>query len=63
MEFYDTDQLSSDIAKRSYANTLLRMNPNGNSPILAMSGLAKNQQLQVLVILTGQSLVNILLLF
>ena len=41
MEFYDTDQLSSDIAKRSYANTLLRMNPNGNSPILAMSGLAK----------------------
>lgn len=44
MEFYDTDQLSSDIAKRSYANTLLRMNPNGNSPILAMSGLAKNQR-------------------
>lgn len=44
MEFYDTDQLSNDIAKRSYTATLLRLNPNGNSPILALSGAAKTKK-------------------
>ena len=43
MEFYDTDQLSNDEASRSYTRTLLRINPNGQAPILAMSGLAKTK--------------------
>ena len=44
MEFYDTSQLSSDLAKRSYTLSLLRINPNGKAPILAMSGLAKTKK-------------------
>lgn len=43
MEFYDTSQLPANLAKRSYALALLRINPNGKAPILAMSGLAKEK--------------------
>ena len=43
MEFYDTSQLPANLAKCSYALALLRINPNGKAPILAMSGLAKEK--------------------
>lgn len=44
MEFYDSSQISEDLAKRNFATGLLRIEPNGTAPIFAMSGLAKRKK-------------------
>jgi hypothetical protein len=44
MEFYDSSQITEDLAKRNFATGLLRIEPNGTAPIFAMSGLAKRKK-------------------
>lgn len=41
MQFYDTSNIPTDLAKRSFAAGLTRIMPNGSAPLFAMSGYAK----------------------
>tara|TARA_R110000787_G_scaffold165251_8_gene278367 strand:- start:1022 stop:2206 length:1185 start_codon:yes stop_codon:yes gene_type:complete len=44
MEFFDTSQLPANLAKRSFTAGILRLRPNGNAPLFALSGLAKTKK-------------------
>lgn len=43
MQFYNTGDLPEDLAKKSFAANLVRIAPNGEAPLFAMSGLAKKK--------------------
>lgn len=43
MQFYNTSHLPTDLAAKSFAANLLRIMPNGEAPLFAMSGLAKKK--------------------
>ena len=43
MQFYDTSDIPTDLAKRSFAAGITRIMPNGAAPLFAMSGLAKKK--------------------
>lgn len=44
MQFYNSGDLPTDYAKKSFANNLLRIFPNGEAPLFAMSGLARKKR-------------------
>jgi hypothetical protein len=41
MQFYNTDDLPVDLAKKSFAANYARIHPNGEAPLFALSGMAK----------------------
>lgn len=43
MRFFGTNDLPTDLAKKSFAANLARIMPNGEAPLFAMSGLAKKK--------------------
>jgi hypothetical protein len=44
MKFYNTANIPTDLAKKSFAAGIARVMPNGDAPLFAMSGLAKKQR-------------------
>ena len=44
MQFYNTNDLPTDLAKKSFAANYARIFPNGEAPLFAMSGMAKKKQ-------------------
>jgi len=45
MRLYTTANLPSNLMQRSFAANLMRMQPNGNAPLFAISGLARSQSI------------------
>lgn len=43
MEFYDSSQIPTDLAKRSFSAGITRIMPNGSAPLFALSGMAKKK--------------------
>jgi len=43
MKFYSTSDLPADLAKKSFAANYARINPNGDAPLFALSGMAKKK--------------------
>lgn len=43
MQFYNTANLPTDLAKKSFAANIARVMPNGSAPLFAMSGLAQKK--------------------
>jgi hypothetical protein len=43
MQFFNTDQIPTDLAEKSFAMNIARIMPNGTAPLFAMSGLAKKK--------------------
>ncbi len=43
MEFYDSSQIPTDMAKRSFSAGISRIMPNGSAPLFALSGMAKKK--------------------
>ena len=43
MEFYNTNDLPADLAKKSFATMYARIHPNGEAPLFALSGMAKTK--------------------
>lgn len=43
MQFYNTSNLPTDLAKKSFAANIARVMPNGSAPLFAMSGLAQKK--------------------
>lgn len=46
MQFYTTDNLPSNIMKRSFTANLMRISPNGKAPLLALSGMARTKRIK-----------------
>ncbi len=43
MRFFNTDQIPTDLAEKSFAANIARIMPNGTAPLFAMSGLAQKK--------------------
>lgn len=43
MQFYNTDDLPTDLAEKSFAANMARIFPNGEAPLFAISGLAEKK--------------------
>lgn len=46
MQFYNTSNLPTDLAKKSFASNIARVMPNGTAPLFAFSGLAAKKTCQ-----------------
>lgn len=45
MQFYTTDNLPANLAQRSFTANLMRLQPNGSAPLLALSGMAQERKM------------------
>lgn len=43
MQFFNTEQIPTDLAEKSFAMNIARIMPNGTAPLFAMSGLAQKK--------------------